>query len=678
MRKIAIAVLLLFFHANLLAAPTTFNGTITFQGQFTFQPGVAPEPEGPTISNIVATVTSPTTVTISWDLSEAGTGEVEFGTTTAYGSSGGVEARFFTSHSQALEGFEPDTLYHFRVKSANALGYLSVSADGTFTTDALPAPPGTADLYVATTGNDTTGDGSSGNPWRTIQKAAQVATAGQTVSVAPGTYNERVNFDVNSGTAGNEIVFLAEDGVVIDGGTTINPAHWAASTAVGACASNAGVYEVTYAQLGFTPDNAVIWNGKTIGWLDDQWHASNGLGFMCTASGANAWLGVLAVAARKSSRLLVRFHDKTSPATQTVKVCPETGGTVKFNGVSYVRLENFTIQGCGIGVYVTAANTHHIRITNNTIKDGRNQVYVLTGAHDIEIDNNYMSVNYIYADVGHTRYRSTADENIFQLMRVKGNIWGCGVCLLNAGDSVTVHDNTIERTLSGIYPHITDPVDAAKNSNFLAYNNTINYSADYAIQLHQSNSVGMKIYNNTIHEAHHGIRFGPLYNMPVYVYGNKFSSETVCSQITNCTTPGDLAFSFFGQQPSAAGLWIYHNSLSGINCLPVNGGSLDNIFFVNNVMSCERLFSSPVAGNPDYFDYNWIGGLFGSQQGWMTGTHNIFSTNNRLWTNPPDFVVTGTAAENAGIRCDQANWLSGQSALPGCTADAAPNMGAIP
>lgn len=45
-----------------------------------------------------------------------------------------------------------------------------------------------ATYYIATTGNDTTGDGSSGNPWLTISKAHTAASSGDTVMVAAGTY----------------------------------------------------------------------------------------------------------------------------------------------------------------------------------------------------------------------------------------------------------------------------------------------------------------------------------------------------------------------------------------------------------------------------------------------------------------------------------------------------------
>src|SRR3989442_13599910 len=60
--------------------------------------------------------------------------------------------------------------------------------------------------YVATTGSDTTGNGTSGNPYATISKAATVAVAGDTITVADGTYNG--NFTTNpSGTSGSRITY---------------------------------------------------------------------------------------------------------------------------------------------------------------------------------------------------------------------------------------------------------------------------------------------------------------------------------------------------------------------------------------------------------------------------------------------------------------------------------------
>lgn len=51
--------------------------------------------------------------------------------------------------------------------------------------------------YVTKTGNDTTGDGSSGSPYLTITKAVAVASSGDEISVGNGTYAE--NLTINKG-----------------------------------------------------------------------------------------------------------------------------------------------------------------------------------------------------------------------------------------------------------------------------------------------------------------------------------------------------------------------------------------------------------------------------------------------------------------------------------------------
>ena len=48
-------------------------------------------------------------------------------------------------------------------------------------------------FYVATNGNDGSGNGSSGNPWATITHAVDTVPDGSTVLVRPGTYFGRVS-----------------------------------------------------------------------------------------------------------------------------------------------------------------------------------------------------------------------------------------------------------------------------------------------------------------------------------------------------------------------------------------------------------------------------------------------------------------------------------------------------
>ena len=93
---------------------------------------------------------------------------------------------------------------------------------------ALLAPaPGARAWYVATNGNDTD-PGTSSAPLRSIAKAAQLAHAGDVVTIGNGTYTGSVAVR-NSGTASAPIVFQAAQrgGVVLsDGNASFGPYDW--------------------------------------------------------------------------------------------------------------------------------------------------------------------------------------------------------------------------------------------------------------------------------------------------------------------------------------------------------------------------------------------------------------------------------------------------------------------
>ncbi len=82
----------------------------------------------------------------------------------------------------------------------------------------IQAPAAT--WYVSPGGNDSN-NGSQGAPWLTVSKAASTASAGDTVNLAAGTYNENVAFN-NSGGVSSPITFLGANGVVIAGNITLS------------------------------------------------------------------------------------------------------------------------------------------------------------------------------------------------------------------------------------------------------------------------------------------------------------------------------------------------------------------------------------------------------------------------------------------------------------------------
>lgn len=98
----------------------------------------------PIITNVQPTAIGANSATIAWDTDQAANSKVEYGLTTSYGSMTPVNPSYVTSHSVALSSLSANTLYHYRVISANLSGS-ATSADYTFTTGSytltlIPAP----------------------------------------------------------------------------------------------------------------------------------------------------------------------------------------------------------------------------------------------------------------------------------------------------------------------------------------------------------------------------------------------------------------------------------------------------------------------------------------------------------------------------------------------------------
>jgi hypothetical protein len=109
-------------------------------------PAPTPTPTGdttpPLITAVIATDIQPTTANVRWNAGEPATGQVEFGTTPAYGRTTIMETSFnYQNHVQALYNLAPGTLYHFRVWSGDQAGNMGVSSDRTFTTAGSGSTP---------------------------------------------------------------------------------------------------------------------------------------------------------------------------------------------------------------------------------------------------------------------------------------------------------------------------------------------------------------------------------------------------------------------------------------------------------------------------------------------------------------------------------------------------------
>jgi len=108
---------------------------------------VANDTTPPVISLVQTSGVTSSSATITWSTNEGSDSQVEYGSTTAYGSSTPVSAPLIASHSLLLAGLAPAGLCHYRVKSRDASGNLATSGDFTFTTQtATPPPPATGPI----------------------------------------------------------------------------------------------------------------------------------------------------------------------------------------------------------------------------------------------------------------------------------------------------------------------------------------------------------------------------------------------------------------------------------------------------------------------------------------------------------------------------------------------------
>jgi peptidoglycan/xylan/chitin deacetylase (PgdA/CDA1 family) len=116
-----------------------------YDGAQLFVPGsttVTPPADttAPVASAVTATGLSATGATISWTTDEPSTSQVNYGATTAYGSSTVLDSTLATTHTTALTGLTAGMTYHYQVVSTDAAGNTVTSGDYTFATPDVTPP----------------------------------------------------------------------------------------------------------------------------------------------------------------------------------------------------------------------------------------------------------------------------------------------------------------------------------------------------------------------------------------------------------------------------------------------------------------------------------------------------------------------------------------------------------
>ncbi|MBP9773047.1 MAG: fibronectin type III domain-containing protein [Candidatus Peribacteraceae bacterium] len=98
-----------------------------------------PDTTAPIISSIVSRNVSDSSQSVSWVTNETADSQVEYGTTTNYGTSTTLDSSLQVNHLQTITGLQGNTEYHYRIKSRDSAGNLTTTTDRTFlTSDSTP------------------------------------------------------------------------------------------------------------------------------------------------------------------------------------------------------------------------------------------------------------------------------------------------------------------------------------------------------------------------------------------------------------------------------------------------------------------------------------------------------------------------------------------------------------
>lgn len=102
----------------------------------------------PVVSQVEISNVTDSSITITWTTDEVATSQVEYGNT-IYTTHSVLDSSLVTIHNVTLSGLNPNTTYHYRVKSVDEFGNEGVSVDHIFTTlNAIAEPPESTDSIL--------------------------------------------------------------------------------------------------------------------------------------------------------------------------------------------------------------------------------------------------------------------------------------------------------------------------------------------------------------------------------------------------------------------------------------------------------------------------------------------------------------------------------------------------
>ena len=455
---------------------------------------------------------------------------------------------------------------------------------------ALSASAHAATYYVATQGNDSN-PGTQDAPWRTIQKAANAANAGDTVNVGPGTYVERVNMR----QSGITFIGSGNKESIIDGSTPTS----------GWTSDGNGVWKTTSIGKPY----AMTVEGKTVWRLDDT--VMNGSSEYGNANDLRRpadqmfsshyvdqlpwWEGVEALFGQRGNTTYLRIRNGDNPAHRNVRSAP-AGGVVTIDGKSNITLRNFTIVGGQYGVRLTGGSSDNI-IEDSYLSNGRVRIFLGRTSNNI-IRNNEITMNGICC----TQYRPGEWGTSTYARKVMHQIYAINKFPVGTSSEddkgIEIEAGASNNQIIG--NHIHDGVvgiSLEESNGTKILGNTIHNFSAQGIFPSDMQGGSVEIGGNLLYDNDHNIRIQNVErNKTVYIYANRFheplegdGGKHVHFSFIGCGGAKDAACS------TDITIWIYHNSFAG-GGWAVNGGGknlvMPNVHVINNIFSSRGINES--------------------------------------------------------------------------------------
>lgn len=539
--------------------------------------------------------------------------------------------------------------------------------------------------YVATTGNDNNAGTSAGSPFKTIQRGINATSAGDTVSVAAGVYNERpVINSSHSGTSGAPISIVGAAGAVIDGSENVSLTFQEQTT--GAFQAGMGVYAASLSSYpalqgtncvtvndqcvsdlwwGNRPTNGcqpnpvfwitykcydwrrMFWDGRADRPGDSAfatyttWYGVAGQGY------SGGWDGLhgLSLYNPTDQKLYVKVQmgDTATPwniSTCNVKVAPVDTTVVTINGANYITLNGFTIKNGYFGMQIY--NSVGSVIEHCVFKPVYNGIRLREGADGIQVRYNEYSMNYV-----HDTSSSSNNANVWHTSKdILGDPGDGGATspgsedkffleCLNSEGNHHIHNNYIHDCAVGIASgwHGSAQDEEPYSANTEVNDNVLVnlYQDAFSVSGNASNH---KWHHNVVYNAIQNVRFFSIHFGPLQMYKNIFIAGPHTSQ----------HLVHFGDTTSTPYVYFYNNTVVDA---PDSTYVKSAIWFNNNS-----------DGTPYYRYYNnlFVGDRYvdwgsGTGENWDSN-HNVFVRLTSSWKNNKPSGGSGSSAVSGILNVD--------------------------